>query len=1234
MEDQSARIQSVKAQIQALEMELFRLQQQQAQYETEQRRKQQTAAVTSPVPPQPWEMPASQPLSPPQTKPTKKDWDTKFGRNVLGILASALIFIGVMLMTYAASSRIGQMLGVFASGGFLTAVGIFGARWKKNFRTSFLTVAGCGVGILYLGILLTYWYYQWIPPLALYGLFLLWAVIVFLISRKQSAVFRVIGQVGMVVAVFSSIGYSSHTPGNGDLSQYAAQILCLFPYFLLSALFYLFTARSDAKPNRIATFLLNHFCVFLLEIQLLLLQISPDADQILFAGLSVRTLIWFGAGLLLLFLPFQYFWETYQWRKWQKGTDSIWSLHYLTTFLLWIPLWLLLAAALPVNTATQWTLFFGSIAGILAFWTAAQRTHTVQGIYQLHLMLTIFAVLLLILNAPQMQITNVLRLFTWLFLLAFLTILGWRKHASFYLQISYALFQLFTWLFVVFAVPSAWRISACFYCFVGFSLCNCGMLFACCHMQKGQTLSKLTRVIHGIGMVTCWAFQLNLEMTWYQRALIALVVLIMYTVNSEELLQATSARMAKELWCCAKHAAMIWFVVHILQLPLLVVLFVWEALILGRMFFGIRKNRKGIRISGLLLLLSTLCIEMATPLTERTISRLICAVIALMTLLFYHLWSKKPSEKSIAFLKKYGAIPVAVLFCDCFWLINRSDSPDVLRELLPLCISLIMFATGWIGITWKKFQHFFFQLSGIGAVTLLYALWNLFESCSLQVFPWSYFPCLLWVGCVCILARKRESLFRPIGVLGVCCTVLRNIIWLRSHFAAFSSDAAIQNWNLLLFVGYAVLAFALLTGTSRRDAKRYPLLEMICHAGVVFALLFQIDAQVSGDIRQTPIVCIALGLLLLSILFQYFWRMYKLRYLQVASDVRWTSLFLPTFAQLLVLLGFWAWHAGTSLAVFGGSAILLVAVWHITQHRRMPTQCYCVNFCGIIAAVSGFLLAMPEHFWAAKNLLWFAFLGYLFLTSKSIHQRKFTQIVYGLFLFCSWIPLCAIPPLCSMPANQSFCWLYVIFAAVLCVAMLHFRCVRKNDPFFWLHMSYRMVLLLVGTVLLLGNGAETSLEVSLPEKIVLACAVTAVLLSYSYSLLKNPTKRKVLSASGREFLFGLQHALLLPLLLYAFHVPSILLSCGFLCLAIGYIILGFCRPYRVIRVFGLVLVMISICKLILLDISYDQLFLRAVSFLFCGALCLGISFFYHYMMQKYKKKELEVVGNQKGSVKK
>lgn len=65
MEDQSARIQSVKAQIQALEMELFRLQQQQAQYETEQRRKQQTAAVTSPVPPQPWGMPASQPLSPP-----------------------------------------------------------------------------------------------------------------------------------------------------------------------------------------------------------------------------------------------------------------------------------------------------------------------------------------------------------------------------------------------------------------------------------------------------------------------------------------------------------------------------------------------------------------------------------------------------------------------------------------------------------------------------------------------------------------------------------------------------------------------------------------------------------------------------------------------------------------------------------------------------------------------------------------------------------------------------------------------------------------------------------------------------------------------------------------------------------------------------------------------------------------------------------------------------------------
>lgn len=67
-------------------------------------------------------------------KADEKDWDTKFGRNVLGILASALIFIGVMLMTYAASSRIGQMLGVFASGGFLTAVGISVPAGRKIFE--------------------------------------------------------------------------------------------------------------------------------------------------------------------------------------------------------------------------------------------------------------------------------------------------------------------------------------------------------------------------------------------------------------------------------------------------------------------------------------------------------------------------------------------------------------------------------------------------------------------------------------------------------------------------------------------------------------------------------------------------------------------------------------------------------------------------------------------------------------------------------------------------------------------------------------------------------------------------------------------------------------------------------------------------------------------------------------------------------------------------------------------
>ena len=111
----------------------------------------------------------------PPVPPPKKDKEFNFGKNLLGILASLLVFIGILLTAWASGSRWIQLCGILAAGLFLMLLGMLASRRKSAYRTFFLSVSGCGAGILYLGIMLGYWYYELLSVLGMYALFLLWA---------------------------------------------------------------------------------------------------------------------------------------------------------------------------------------------------------------------------------------------------------------------------------------------------------------------------------------------------------------------------------------------------------------------------------------------------------------------------------------------------------------------------------------------------------------------------------------------------------------------------------------------------------------------------------------------------------------------------------------------------------------------------------------------------------------------------------------------------------------------------------------------------------------------------------------------------------------------------------------------------------------------------------------------------------------------------------------------------
>ncbi len=87
------------------------------------------------------------------------------------------------------------------------------------------------------------------------------------------------------------------------------------------------------------------------------------------------------------------------------------------------------------------------------------------------------------------------------------------------------------------------------------------------------------------------------------------------------------------------------------------------------------------------------------------------------------------------------------------------------------------------------------------------------------------------------------------------------------------------------------------------------------------------------------------------------------------------------------------------------------------------------------------------------------------------------------------------------------------------------------------------------------------------------------------------------------------------------YVSGFAFSILFLILAIIAIGFGFAKDDQSVRIYGLVLSMISIAKLILYDVKYTDTAVRALGFLVCGVLCFVISYIYHRIDSKNSKAE-------------
>lgn len=253
--------------------------------------------------------------APPQSE-KPMDMEQKFGRTVMGILASVFVFAAI-LIGYAFLPGWMQAVGLYIIGIAVSAIGLYGIA-KKTYRYFFLSVAGCGAGVLYLSIFLSYWYFSVIGKWAMYGMLLLWAVLVLWISRKGVPLFRLIGQCG----IFLSLLFAFR-----DISLLQTSLIFLF-FVFVSGLYQFADRRTGIVPN-LSTLLCNAFA---LPVLTLLLHLTLRREQ-------ETGMIWLFAlegAALLLFTLAQLLWYRFRMREAEQSGIGFFFVELYLLFLVLI----------------------------------------------------------------------------------------------------------------------------------------------------------------------------------------------------------------------------------------------------------------------------------------------------------------------------------------------------------------------------------------------------------------------------------------------------------------------------------------------------------------------------------------------------------------------------------------------------------------------------------------------------------------------------------------------------------------------------------------------------------------------------------------------------------------------------------------------------------------------------------------------------------------------------------
>lgn len=182
---------------------------------------------------------------------TQKDLEKTIGKSLMGIFASVLIFISLILfatLLLPYFNDTAKMITTYVVSFAFLGVGVWKMK-KDPDNKFFIALTGCGMGALYISLLLSNMYFKVLGDIPLYVLIAIWAIGISVFAKNRSKVFQVIGELGILISMIFGCALCADT---SDADKFF--VLTIY-YLISSGAFYFLHYEKEFNRN-----LLHHIC--------------------------------------------------------------------------------------------------------------------------------------------------------------------------------------------------------------------------------------------------------------------------------------------------------------------------------------------------------------------------------------------------------------------------------------------------------------------------------------------------------------------------------------------------------------------------------------------------------------------------------------------------------------------------------------------------------------------------------------------------------------------------------------------------------------------------------------------------------------------------------------------------------------------------------------------------------------------------------------------------------------